>query len=173
MKSVQVFFLVVVFAIANIACGGSSDGGGDDNSDALFTIDGTVDEEEASIGILDVKITETGIIGLEILMSTLATGTADEDIETGEEQLKIKINDVSQITEEEEYVIGSGNDLVTYEDATDRFIATSGTITFTQIGNQVGDAVEVTFSAGFVNTDVNNPRLAQLSGTLSESVESD
>jgi hypothetical protein len=172
MKWIQLPFLVAIVSILFSSCGSSATPPGNE-SNPLFTISGTIDGVAADIDIFDMKITETGIIGLEILLSTLENGTEDDSIETDEQQLKIKINDVSSITLESDYTIGNGNDLITLEDEVDRFFATSGTLNFTQIGNQDGDAVELTYTIGMVNDDFDDTKVAQYSGEISDTVSSD
>lgn len=137
----------------------------------VTTITGTIDDTNITIEILNIIATKSSFNGLETVLSSQENGAADTTLSEGEEQLRIKIVDISQVTLDTPVRVGAGNDAVQFETPTQRFIGTSGTITFSSIGNTIDDEVSAAFDLGLVSIEIGaDEASATLVGQFSTSV---
>jgi hypothetical protein len=167
--SLQVLLAAVQLIGLVCGCSSSSENGGP--ADQAPMISGVQNDSPLSFTIVDVFGEKTGFNGVHVYASTDLRGAQDPSVGDEEKQIHIKLYDIAEVTLDTPISVVDQNVFAEYHDGATRFLATSGTLTVSAIGNASGDAFALTFSIGWITTSSQNTQTAELAGELSTTIE--
>lgn len=163
------FMILVTFlSTFTVSCGGDST-----QTTAPSLIEGELNNLPIAFRVESARIVPSGLLGISVTLSNQSNGATNTNVESGELQLSIFINNINAIQPNVETQVGGGNNSIsfTFETEQELLIGTAGVLTLSQVSRIPGDTVAGTFSLLFSSFSFENPQSATLSGAFESVIE--